>query len=44
MIVGPNAHLLEPLMLQWLKLHAMHEFANDVYWYETLTLNPGPRP
>ena len=32
LLVGPHAHMLEPLMLQWLKLHTMSLFANDVYW------------
>ena len=32
LLVGPHAHKLEPLMLEWLKLHALLLFADEVYW------------
>ena len=32
LLVGPHAHVLEPLMLEWLKLHALLLFADEVYW------------
>jgi hypothetical protein len=32
LLVGPHAQLLQPLLLQWLKLHAFEAFADDLYW------------